>query len=96
MMACVSGLSREGVGGDALGLEWAMIQAGAASVLSTHWNVRANLAATFVRTFYEQWLGKKRSRADALSATIASLRAAGGTAGEIASWAAFSLTGDWR
>ncbi len=96
MMACVSGLSREGVGGDALGMEWAMIQAGATSVLSTHWNVSAKLAATFLDSFYEQWLEKKQSRAKALTATIASLRAAGGAGAETASWAAFSLTGDWR
>jgi hypothetical protein len=96
MMACVSGLSRESVGGDALGMEWAMIQARAASVLSTHWDVRAKLAATFLKTFYEEWLSKKQSRAKALSATIASLKAAGGPGGETASWAAFSLTGDWR
>jgi tetratricopeptide (TPR) repeat protein len=96
MMACVSGLSREGVGGDALGMEWAMIQAGAASVLSTHWDVSAPLAATFLDAFYEQWLDKKRSRAEALRTTIASLRAAGGRAATPSSWAAFSLTGDWR
>jgi CHAT domain-containing protein len=92
----VSGLSREGVGGDALGMEWAMIQAGAASVLSSHWDVSAPLAATFLDAFYEQWLDKKRSRAEALSATIASLRAAGGRGATTSSWAAFSLTGDWR
>jgi CHAT domain-containing protein len=96
MMACVSGLSREGIGGDALGMEWAMIQGGAASVLSTHWDVSAHLAAAFLDVFYEQWLSENQSRAKALSTTIASLRSAGGRAGEMASWAAFSLTGDWR
>jgi hypothetical protein len=96
MMACVSGLSREGVGGDALGLEWAMIQAGAASVLSSHWKVSAESAGTFLRMFYEEWLGHNRSRSEALSTTVASLRARGGRAGAKQSWAAFSLTGDWR
>lgn len=96
MMACVSGLAREAVGGDALGMEWAMIQAGAASVLSSHWNVSARLAGAFLATFYERWLRPKESRAGALSATIAALRAGGGRAGQPASWAAFSLTGDWR
>jgi hypothetical protein len=96
MMACVSGLSREGVGGDALGMEWAMIQAGASSVLSTHWNISAKLAADFLQRFYEQWLGKQQPRRGALTTTIASLKAAGGRGGETESWAAFSLTGDWR
>jgi hypothetical protein len=96
MMACVSGVSREGIGGDALGMEWAMIQAGAASVLSSHWYVSAELAATFVSTFYEQWLGRGLSRAAALGATVHALRAAGGRAAQPYCWAAFSLTGDWR
>jgi hypothetical protein len=96
MMACVSGLSREGAGGDALGMEWAMIQAGAASVLSTHWDVSAQLAAAFVDLFYEHWIQKKKSRGKALSDTIATLRKAGGDGAATASWAAFSLTGDWR
>ncbi len=32
MMACVSGLAREGIGGDRLGLDWALIQSGATSL----------------------------------------------------------------
>ena len=32
LMACVSGLSKEGIGGDALGLEWAFLLAGASSL----------------------------------------------------------------
>jgi hypothetical protein len=96
MMACVSGLSREGIGGDALGMEWAMIQAGASSIVSTHWDVSAKLVAAYLEKFYEHWLGRGESRARAMSATISSLRAVGGRAADIASWGAFSLTGDWR
>lgn len=96
LMACVSGLSREGIGGDALGMEWALIQAGAASMLASHWHVSARLAARFINTFYDLWLGGGRSRARAWTETIAELRSAGDRYGEPAGWAAFSLTGDWR
>jgi len=96
MMACVSGLSREGIGGDALGMEWALIQAGAASVLSSHWNVSAPIAAAFLRTFYSHWIHGGLSKREAVTATVAELRTDTGPLGELASWAAFSLTGDWR
>jgi CHAT domain-containing protein len=89
MMACVSGLSREGVGGDALGMEWALIQGKAASVLSTHWNVRAPHAAAFLKLFYEHWIGKKKTRGTALSDTIADLKKTGGEAGTASSWPRF-------
>ena len=39
LQACVSGLAKEGVGRDQLGLEWALTYCGAESLLSTHWNV---------------------------------------------------------
>jgi hypothetical protein len=96
MMACVSGLSREGIGGDALGMEWALLQAGASSVLSSHWSVQADTAAEFLTTFYRYWIELGKPRRDAVRATIADMRKKGGKSGDTVSWAAFSLTGDWR
>lgn len=96
IMTCVSGLSREGIGGDALGLDWAFTQAGAASLLTSHWNVDARVAAPFVRKFYELWLGKRNSRAKALAQVMTAFRAQADLFGQPRSWAAFSLTGDWR
>ncbi|HEY2151202.1 MAG TPA: CHAT domain-containing protein, partial [Vicinamibacterales bacterium] len=95
LMSCVSGLSREGRGGDALGLEWALIQAGATSLLASHWYISARLAADFFERFYQHWLVDGMSRAAAHSMAIADIR---GSAGEDAAhaWAAFSLIGDWR
>ena len=95
MMACVSGLSREGLGGDALGLEWALVNAGARSVLSSHWMISARLAAEIFERFYRFWLGEHQSRAMAFRNTIKALT-------EIHpvivrhQWSAFSLSGDWR
>lgn len=95
LMSCVSGLSREGRGGDALGLEWALIQAGATSVLASHWYVSARLAAEFFEHFYQHWLTDGMSRAAAHAQTIRDVRQSRGDEATDA-WAAFSLVGDWR
>lgn len=93
MMACVSGLSREGLGGDALGLDWALVNAGAQSVLSSHWFVRAAQAALFFELFYDLWLNQGQSKAMALKNTITTLHRQGN---DIYQMCAYSLSGDWR
>lgn len=71
LLACVSGHSRANPQGDAVGLEWAFLLGGAASVLSSHWHVEATPASTFCAAFYEAWLGSKRqSRVRAWQAAV--------------------------
>jgi hypothetical protein len=94
--ACVSGLAAEGIGGDALGMDWAFTQAGASSLLVSHWNVNVATSAEFLVRFYRHWLLERLSKAEAWRRTIMDLWEAGGKLGEIRSWAAFSLCGDWR
>lgn len=96
LMACVSGLSREGLGGDALGMDWAFMQAGAASLISSHWMVKAPLAGAFFERFYTYWLEGNQTRGAAYRQAIVDLRSMGGAYASPSSWAAFSLTGDWR
>ena len=99
MMACVSGLSKEGIGGDALGLEWAFLQAGANSLLSTHWNVDATAAAEFSLRFYDKWLNQRFPRSAAWRETVLELMSYQWSSDEHCStyyWAAFSLSGNWR
>jgi hypothetical protein len=96
LMTCVSGLSREGLGGDALGIEWALLQAGSASLIATHWNINAKIAAAFLDRFYEHWLGQRHTRAQALVRTVQEFREKSGPLSKPECWAAFSLTGDWR
>jgi len=97
VMACVSGLARDGLGGEALGMDWAFLQAGAASLLSSHWYVSAGSAAEFFALFYEAWLAKKMGRGEAMRETVRHLRRKGKDAGGGRyGWAAFSLAGDWR
>ena len=52
LQGCVSGLAREGQGGDALGLEWSLLARGADTVLSSHWDVDYRSAGAFCRHFY--------------------------------------------
>ena len=95
LMACVSGLSREGLGGDALGLDWALVNAGARSILSSHWMISAKLAADFFEHFYNLWLGEKQTKAEAFQNTIRDLQKSSFTESKH-QWSAFSLSGDWR
>ena len=98
MQACVSGLAKEGIGGDALGLEWALLQAGANSLLATHWNVQDAVSADFCLRFYQKWLVNNASRADAWRDTVLELmeRQYNDNKPKQYYWAGFSLSGDWR
>jgi len=92
MQACVSGLSKEGIGGDALGLEWAMLQAGAKSILSTHWNIEATHSLQFLKKFYTYWLLDKNSKAYSWRKTVLEMKLE--TSNSYA-YNAYSLTGNW-
>ncbi len=95
LMACVSGLSREAIGGDAIGLDWAMVNAGASSVLSSHWYVSAKFAADFFEQFYRFWLGDNQSKAQAFRNTILAMNQNTNALRKY-QCSAFSLSGDWR
>ncbi|MCZ6565990.1 MAG: CHAT domain-containing protein [Gammaproteobacteria bacterium] len=95
LMACVSGLSREGLGGDALGLDWALVNAGARSMLTSHWYISARQAADFFDRFYHFWLGEKQTKAKAFQNTIHELQQSSDIDNRH-QWSAFSLSGDWR
>jgi CHAT domain-containing protein len=92
--ACSSGLSREGAGGDALGIELALLLCGASSVLTTHWDVPLGPSGEFCERFYQGWLGPEHlTRAQAWRRAALSMKDEGRPPYE---WAAFSLAGDWR
>jgi CHAT domain-containing protein len=95
LAACVSGLGRRGEAGDTLGLELAFRLQGADSVMATHWHVDSLYAMTFVRCFYENWLGKGLTRAQAWRQTMMDRMLADETGNQY-EWCAFSLYGDWR
>jgi hypothetical protein len=93
LQACSSGLSREGAGGDALGMEYAFLLAGAPSVLAAHWDVPLGPSSEFCTMFYKNWLAQRMSRAEAWRSVALDMCA---STGSPHTWAAFSLTGDWR
>ena len=95
LQGCVSGLAKEGVGGDALGLEWAMLTKGAATVLASHWHVNFRSAGAFCRHFVQSFLDRKTSRIAAWQhARTETARDPEG--GKRHDCDAFSLSGDWR
>jgi CHAT domain-containing protein len=96
LQACVSGLAREGVGGDALGLEWALFQLGASSILSTHWNVSAQTSGAFAARFYARMLNERKSRAAAWRSSVLEFLGRSDALARPYHWSAFSLSGDWR
>jgi len=98
LQACVAGYAREGIGGDALGIEWAFLQKGAHSLISTFWNVDIHNANKFYEIFYELWLGKKRSKAVAHQQAILNLKQISHDSHlpDEFFWAGYGLIGDWR
>ncbi len=73
LQACVSGRSREGIGGDAIGMEWATFFAGAQSMLSAAWDIDIFWVNKFFIAFYDYWLNKKMTKAAAYAATMRDL-----------------------
>ena len=68
----------------------------ASSLISTHWNVSATAAAAFFVRFYEKWLEQGRSRSQAFREAMLDLMDGSRDEESLGSWAAFSLTGDFR
>lgn len=97
MQACVSGLAKEGIGGDSIGLEWTLLLAGAASVLSTHWNIGAAHSYEFITRFYKYWLRERNSKAVAWRKAVLELKKSNNNElNDPYVYAAYSLTGNWN
>jgi CHAT domain-containing protein len=94
--ACISGQAREGIAGDAVGLDWAFLQRGAASILSTHWNAQASASARLCEQFYQRWLVDGSTRAAALRGSMLELMGNDRSPAALERWACFTLTGDFR
>lgn len=94
LLACVTGLAKRGEAGDNLGLELALRQRGAASVLASHWHVDWQSAVEFMRVFYEAWLGLHTTRAEAWRRANEQVAKMAFPRSPLSG--AFSLYGDWR
>lgn len=71
--ACVSGRSKEGVSKDPIGMVWASFYCGAESILSAAWDIDIFWVNKFFISFYDYWLNKKKTRAEAYTLTIRDL-----------------------
>ncbi len=98
MQACVAGYAREGIGGDALGIEWAFLQKGADSLISTFWNIDLYNSNEFYTYFYEEWLENGSSKAVAHQHAILKLKESciSTHVPDEYFWAGYGLIGDWR
>lgn len=91
LRACMVGRVMQVTSREALGAVWAILSAGAASVVAASWSVDAPSAARWVNYFYDAWLGKKQSRAQAHRTACLALRAEGGGWVHPCHWAPFVL-----
>ena len=94
-MACVSGHSKRGIGGDALGLEWALIQAGAQTLLSTLWYMHPKDCELFFTDFYKNYFEKELSAGQAYNETVMHFQNSPQELTHPLNWSGFVLTGRW-
>lgn len=90
LSACDTALGREADGEGLLGLRYAVHAAGAASVIASLWQVPDRSAADLMSTFYEHYLHRHETAAEALAAAMRErLR----VAEDPSLWAAFEVSG---
>ncbi len=95
--ACVSARSKEGVGGDALGMESAAFFLGARSMLTAGWNISIVWANNFCIRFYHYWIKEKLSKAAAYKKAMIDLMSEVPFQNHAPYyWAGMILSGDWR
>jgi len=90
--ACLCGVVTQITSREALGMVWAVLSAGAASLTAALWSVDIPSASDFFARFYETWLGEGQSRAAAHRAACRALRAQGGPRAHPYHYAPFVLT----
>ncbi|MBE7171952.1 MAG: CHAT domain-containing protein [Williamsia sp.] len=99
IQACVSGHSKEGAGGDALGLEWAFFSSGASSVIGGNWDLDLYFSNAFFMKFYHYWLVQKHAKSKAYQTAILDIMKNGNNAENyflVSEWGGLTLSGDFR
>lgn len=96
--ACVSGRMKEGIAGDALGMEWAAFFCGARSSLTAAWDIDIFWTNKFFLSFYDLWLNKGMSKADAYTQTMRNLmeNKFPGDKPNVYFWGGMILSGNWK
>lgn len=98
LQSCVAGYAREGIGGDALGIEWAFLQKGVTTLISTFWNIDIKNANEFYKYYYEEWLVNGLTKGQAHQKAVLKLKNSfhSDDLPDEFFWAGFGLIGDWR
>lgn len=96
--ACVSGRAKEGIAGDAIGMEWAAFYCGANSLLSAAWDIDIFWVNKFFILFYDNWINNKMSRAVAYATTMRSLlqNKFPSEKPKVYFWGGMILSGNWK
>jgi CHAT domain-containing protein len=100
LSACETAFDYVTVGNDLVGLDQALLNMGAVSVIGTLWKVETGSAEYFVKSFYRHLTSakgpgaKQTSKIHALQAAIAEVRAQE-PSNHPFFWAPFKLTGGW-
>jgi CHAT domain-containing protein len=90
--ACLCGVVRQITSREALGMVWAVLGAGAASLTAALWSVDIPSASDFYARFYAEWLGDHQNRAVAHARACRALRAQAGPRAHPYHYAPFVLT----
>jgi CHAT domain-containing protein len=98
LRACSSGVTNVRAGDEQEGILRALFAMGASTCLATRWKIDAVSSRELIRAFYEGWLGRKLSKAQAhREAQLALIRhKTFDYYRHPYHWAPFILVGDWR
>ncbi len=96
LLACVSGETTQITSREALGMIWAVLGAGAASIMAAAWKVNLDTASALVKETYANWLGEKLPLWQAHQAAMRNMMAKGQKWSHPYHWAPLVLYGYWE
>ena len=96
LLACVSGETTSITSREALGMIWALFQAGSSSILASSWKVNINSAKELMKIFYRYWLIEKLPLYLAHQKMMQEIRDTNDTWRHPYHWAPLVLYGYWE
>ena len=91
LRSCLVGRAEQVTSREPLGVVWSVLAGAAASIVAASWTVDIDSAGRWCDHFYESWLARGMSRAQAHRAACLAVRAEGGEWTHPAHWAPFVL-----
>lgn len=96
LRACVSGEVTEITAREALGMLWAIFQAGTVSAIVAAWSPALKSASTLLLHFYQYWLGQQMPRWQAHQLAMRTVMKTDYASSHPYHWSAFLLYGYWE